>query len=617
MSKQSVRFIVGLMSFALLGVLAMQYYFINESYYFKSQLFDRLVNDALKNVSLKLEKQEAAMFLSERVNHTKNNPKRVLALQPLKRKKEIKTTNPGLAFAKLMRIKQAKADSLFKIQDSTIKSNYPNVLVFNDIAAPEATDASNYKFKINVAQIEDEYGFSHNVVQSVIREKQVRPKNTKSKNTALIDSVRQYLIFDDQAGAVLKILPRSNFLAKINANNLVLEKERKRKEIEAKNVKIYLDSVEKKTSNDNLLQDIANEYRRVNISFKNRINSKTTDSLLNFELQNSGIVLDYNYKIYSNLNDSLIYLKAKQKNNSFLPYNTYKTPLFVNDVVRDGGYLTITFPKKNSVIINNMRVVLASSGALLLIMVGSFAYTIFSILRQKKIAQMKTDFINNMTHEFKTPVATIMIASEALSDPDINHDTGRVSRLAHIIFDENKRLGNHIERVLNIAKTENADLNIEQSPIAANKIILAVADSLRLQLQKENATLTLNLEAINDTILSDELHLSNVIFNLLDNAIKYSNQNPYITISTQNIAKELVIKITDKGIGMSKDQLKKIFTQFYRIPTGNIHNVKGFGLGLSYVNIMVKKMNGTIQVKSEKDKGAEFTIKFKCLISNN
>ncbi len=608
MSKQSVRFIIGLMSFALLGVLAMQYYFIKESYSYKSQLFDRTINEALNNVSLKLERQEAAVFLAQKTFKEIIKPKANSVANSIIKKYRNKNLNPGLAFAKLMRYKQKKADSLFKLQDSTIRTNYPNVLVFNDVAPAEYADLSNYKFKISVEQVEDEYGFSHNVVQSVVREKQIKPASKSLKSPTVVDSVRQYIIFDQQDGPILKILPRSNFIATIKAKNIELEKQRRLQENVAKNVKKFLDSAETKVKNGHLLQDIANEYQQVNIPLKNRIKPQITDSLLNIELKNSGIFLDYNYKINSNLNDSLIFLKANQT--TFNPYNTYKTPLFKSDVVRDGGYLTITFPQKNSVILSNMRVILASSGALLLILIGSFAYTIFSILRQKKNAEIKADFINNMTHEFKTPVSTIMIASEALSDPDINYDTNRVNRLAGIIYDENKRLSDHIERVLNIAKAEETDVIIESVPFGVNQIILDVTHSFRLQLQREDAQLNLNLDAINDTILGDKLHFTNIIFNLLDNAIKYSTNQPYIALSTQNIGKEIVIKIADKGIGIGKDQQKKIFDQFYRVPTGNIHNVKGFGLGLSYVNTMVKKMNGTINVKSEKDKGAEFIIKF-------
>jgi two-component system phosphate regulon sensor histidine kinase PhoR len=230
------------------------------------------------------------------------------------------------------------------------------------------------------------------------------------------------------------------------------------------------------------------------------------------------------------------------------------------------------------------------------------------ILQQKKISEMKTDFINNMTHEFKTPVATIMIASEALKDSEVRKDESRMDRLANIIYDENIRLGNHIERVLNIARIEKENLKLEQKEIAVHDLMSAVADSMSLQFQKYGAEIKLMLDAKNDLILGDELHLSNVLFNLLDNALKYSSTHPEIELSTLNSGSNLIIRVKDNGIGMNRDQLSKIFEQFYRIPTGNLHDVKGFGLGLSYVNTIIKQLKGQIKVKSEKDKGSVFEI---------
>ena len=223
---------------------------------------------------------------------------------------------------------------------------------------------------------------------------------------------------------------------------------------------------------------------------------------------------------------------------------------------------------------------------------------------------MKTDFINNMTHEFKTPVSTIMIASEALRDNDLVPDKNRVTRLANIIFEENERLGSHIERVLNIARIEKDDFKLEKKPVDVNEMINAVVDSMALKIQKHHVNLNMQLNAENPVINGDELHFSNVIYNLIDNAIKYSFENPDITVSTYNKNGHIVIKVADKGIGMSRDQQAKIFEQFYRIPTGNLHDVKGFGLGLSYVNTVVKRLNGMITVKSEKEKGSEFELKF-------
>jgi two-component system phosphate regulon sensor histidine kinase PhoR len=201
-----------------------------------------------------------------------------------------------------------------------------------------------------------------------------------------------------------------------------------------------------------------------------------------------------------------------------------------------------------------------------------------------------------------------MIASEALKDPEITADTSRIKRLAGIIYDENMRLGNHIERVLSIARLEKKELHLEWEPVEVNDLIVAVTDSMHLQLQKKDATLVLNLEAENSTVNGDELHLSNIIYNLIDNANKYSVDPPRITISTRNSNKSLIIDVADEGIGMEKDQTKRIFDQFYRVPTGNIHDVKGFGLGLNYVKDIVTQMKGSIKVRSEKDKGTVFEI---------
>ena len=205
-----------------------------------------------------------------------------------------------------------------------------------------------------------------------------------------------------------------------------------------------------------------------------------------------------------------------------------------------------------------------------------------------------------------------MIASEALKDDEIARDTKRVSKLANIIYEENVRLGSHIERVLNIAKIEKDDFKLDIKSVDVNEMITTVLDSMLLKLQKHDVKIETDLNYADGPMMikADELHFSNVIYNLVDNAIKYSNDTPEITITTQTKNKQAIIKIADKGIGMSHDQQTRIFEQFYRIPTGNLHDVKGFGLGLSYVNTIVKRLNGSISVKSEKDKGSEFELRF-------
>jgi two-component system phosphate regulon sensor histidine kinase PhoR len=363
-----------------------------------------------------------------------------------------------------------------------------------------------------------------------------------------------------------------------------------------------------------VMQKLAEEYEKADEPLGTRINQLQIDSLLRFELQNKGIFLPFSYEITTASHDSLIYSNAQnfssEKPHFILAGNSYQTPIFAKEVVNDPGMLKIVFPEKNRLILNRMTATMGISGGLLLVLILCFAYTILLIFRQKKISEMKTEFINNMTHEFKTPVSTIMIASEALKDEEIIEDKARVSRLAGIIYDENVRLGSHIERVLNIARIEQDDFRLDLKEIDVNDQITAVVDSMSLKIQKHNAAVNLDLNASFALIKADELHFTNVLYNLIDNAIKYSNEQPEINITTKNTDNHLIITVADKGIGMNRDQQAKIFEQFYRIPTGNLHDVKGFGLGLSYVSTIVKRLNGNISVKSEKDKGSVFELKF-------
>jgi two-component system phosphate regulon sensor histidine kinase PhoR len=622
MKRKSIISIMALMSFALLGVVAMQYYFIKESFGLKSQIFDQSVNDALKNVSIKLEKKEAMAYLTKKAeteirqkeeeilrSKTKASNEQIKTL--LAEKKKFERERQIIAFVKKMKNNQAKSDSVFKIRDSTLRSRYPHRLVYNGPVIADNVPFS-VNLKIDVDEITDQYGNISLIQRQSLLETPAITNNIRivKRGSSVVDSVRKYMVQDPVLGTVLKTIAKPNYLTGISEKELLLASTKAQNQREAIKVNRYLDSVEKNGNKNMVFESIASEMQQVNIPLKKRVQPQTIDSLLALELANNGINLNYNYKISSAQEDSVIFTNASQKDNFKVLADTYRTVLFSKDMFRDAGYLTVTFPQKSKLILNNMGTILFSSAGLLLVLAASFIYTISSILRQKKVSEMKNDFINNMTHEFKTPVATIMIASEALKDPEINDNKARVNKLAGIIYDENIRLGNHIERVLNIAKLEKDNLKLELDPQDVNGIITTVVNSMSLQLQKRNGNVTLNLNDNLADVVADELHLSNVIFNLVDNAIKYSNNDPEISIETAQVGKQIIVKIKDQGIGMNKDQQKKIFDQFYRVPTGNLHDVKGFGLGLSYVSDMVKKMNGTITVKSEKDKGAEFEIKF-------
>lgn len=597
------------MAIALLGVMGMQWYFFRQSYQLQSRLFDQSVHEALNNVVERLAKRDANNFLEKKAEFISLPAPVIIERAPQylavpEKPVRIKRRIPRMSDEKYMLAQQRKADSIFMIRDSLMRARYPNLLSFNDaVSATELKDLQ-YNLRVDVFQVEDAFGQIHEQTRRTIsKATKDRPQiNTVINGAApgiLPDSVTQYIVFDPIEGAFLRTIPRPRL------KNLPRPPEAPDAEQEnrVQKVKQYF----AKENKEDVFKDLYQEYRAVDVPLNKRVHPQTLDSMLRAELRNLSILSNYEYKVTSAMRDSLIFTRASNQT-KFLPYNSYETPLFPKDMIRDSGMLTITFPNKNSIILSNMTAMMGLSGGLLLVLIFSFGYTIHSILMQKKISEMKTDFINNMTHEFKTPVATIMIASEALKDPELTNDKSRIERLANIIYDENIRLGSHIERVLNIAKIEKGDLKLDHRDVDMNDLLSAIVDSMYLQLQKRNASIELDLKARYSIVSGDELHLSNVIFNLLDNANKYSPENPQIKISTFTSGKNLIIQVADKGIGMSKDQLSKIFDQFYRIPTGNLHDVKGFGLGLSYVNNIIKRLNGAIRVKSEKDLGSEFEI---------
>jgi two-component system phosphate regulon sensor histidine kinase PhoR len=245
-----------------------------------------------------------------------------------------------------------------------------------------------------------------------------------------------------------------------------------------------------------------------------------------------------------------------------------------------------------------------------IIIIAAFYLTVRTMLRQKKLGDIKNDFINNMTHEFKTPIATISLAVDAMRNEKVIHDKDRISYFNAIIKEENQRMNRQVETILKASQLEKQEVDLNLKPIHAHEVIKEVADNFTLQLEEKQGKAELLLNAQNDLVDADEVHFSNLVNNLIDNAIKYSKENvpPMVKITTQSTAKSFIIRIEDNGIGMNRETLKKIFERFYRAHTGNIHNVKGFGLGLSYVETMVEAHGGEIKADSTLGKGSVFTI---------
>jgi two-component system phosphate regulon sensor histidine kinase PhoR len=274
--------------------------------------------------------------------------------------------------------------------------------------------------------------------------------------------------------------------------------------------------------------------------------------------------------------------------------------------------LIVVVPNIKNIVTKSMLPSMIFSIVLIVVVIAAFYLTVHTLLRQKKLSEIKNDFINNMTHEFKTPLATISLAVDALKNEKVISDPKKLTYFSGIIKEENQRMNRQVETILKSALMERQEVDLNLKPLHIHQIIEDVADNFILRLNEKQGELETHLQADNDMIEADEVHISNLINNLMDNAVKYSKDNvpPHISISTTSSGKSIFIRIEDNGIGMSRETLKRIFEKFYRAHTGNIHNVKGFGLGLSYVKNIVEAHGGKVKAESTLGKGSCFTIEF-------
>lgn len=339
-----------------------------------------------------------------------------------------------------------------------------------------------------------------------------------------------------------------------------------------------------------------------------RVNFNELNSILERFLVNNGVDLPFTYSIVDK-QGKLIYknnvdFKSNEKVNN---NNIYTQRLFPSEVSTRTVYLQVVFPTKQDYIVDSMTLLLPSF-ILIILILGVFIVAIIIIFRQKQLNNIKNDFVNNMTHEFKTPISSISLASQMLQDPAVGKTPQTLKHISSVIHDETKRLSFMVEKVLQMSVFEREKSILKLNEIKINSLIKDIISNFSLKVTNKGGKIISKLEATNDLALIDEVHFTNVIFNLMDNALKYSDKPLLLTIETRNEKNNLVISVEDNGIGIQKDDLKRIFDKFYRVSTGNLHNVKGFGLGLAYVKKIVTVHKGTIKVESEPNIGTKFTI---------
>ena len=526
------------MAVALLGLIALQFYWIKTSIEVNRERFSNNVHDALNEVVRKLEKHEAFQIARMKMENSINVVKDDFMME------YDSMGNPNWREEK-------------KIQSRQIISPEENIT------------GSGYKYELKEELVISKSGVARKLYDNIgLNEPKAMGISPVALQPAGIDSTNWFN----------KIKQQSNF---------------------------------KLSRMSDMVSGVLNEWMQMDKNIKNRITQDQIDSLLRQEITNRGIDIDFYYAVQSREN-KLPEIVFANTENAFkrkdVLESDYRIKLFPTDVFDKLNLLYIYFPDKDTFVIREMWLLLASSAVFILLIIYGFAFAIYTIIKQKKISEITNDFISNMTHELKTPISTVSLACEALMDPDIRALPNQSNRYLGIIKEENERLSTQVEKVLQIARLDRGDFKLKIEKVNLHETIDQAVKNINLQIESRDGEIITNLKAKKPEIEGDQVHIINIINNLLDNANKYSLEKPRITISTKDIEGGIQLNIKDKGQGIAKDMLNKIFDKFYRVPTGNLHDVKGFGLGLSYVKTMINAHKGDISVQSELKKGSSFTI---------
>lgn len=332
---------------------------------------------------------------------------------------------------------------------------------------------------------------------------------------------------------------------------------------------------------------------------------KELDSLVNIEMAGFNPRLNFQYEILDEPADTF-----DQFISSGDHMNTCKKKLFPSSTTAHNLHILVKVIDPVKAVLNEMKLVLVSSVLFMFIIIYSFVFTINSLVRQGKLSQMKSDFINNMTHELKTPITTISLATEALLDRNVEMSPDKVHNMSRLISKENNRLKSQVERVLQMERLDRNRIKLDKEEVSLNEFLKEILQNVTIQVESKQGAISWSLKADKDLVSIDELHIGNVIYNLIDNAIKYSPGRIEIFVNAYSHGDNIFVDIEDKGLGIAKDLQPRIFERFYRVPTGNLHDVKGFGLGLSYVKEMMNLHHGDVRVTSRAGKGSTFTLIF-------
>jgi two-component system phosphate regulon sensor histidine kinase PhoR len=566
MNKKFFAGIIILMGVSILGIIAVQLIWMNNAIQVKNELFNRSVNEALNNTVNKLEDLHNFGI----VNHM------VFDFDSL--------------------------EWMNEMNDDIIRIAPPPPPVFDNNSTPNPPNPVH-----------------------VIRQKKPGDKNTRieikvdrspHKKGAFSYQIETNTKTDNEKSNFEDVRKSGNAVFIVNSDTIVsdIDSLYKISQIKIDSFLTTLDSVaifqpdiskraqQKGTRLKRIADRAISEFETWDVR---KIDEEQLQSVLEEELLNRDIPIEFEYAI---IQDSSIISEKPVADSLQLLETEFQVKLYPNDIFQKNLQLALFFPGRDSFVYRSLNWLLLLSFLFSLIILLTFALSVFYILRQKKISEMKSDFINNMTHEFKTPIATISVATDSITNPKVVNDPERIRYFAGMIKKENLRMNRQVEDILTIARLDQKDFEFNWEAIDVHELVDDAIQGIKIQIEKRNGKIETSFAASNSVITTDKIHCTNVIYNLLDNANKYSADSPQIRISTLNKNNGILISVEDKGIGMTKAVQSKIFERFYRQTTGNIHNVKGFGLGLNYVKAVLEANHGTISVQSESGKGSRFDV---------
>jgi two-component system phosphate regulon sensor histidine kinase PhoR len=551
MNRRLFIFVIILMGISLGGIILFQLFWIRNAINIREEQFNKAVNTALRETADKLEKQENMWILNDRIS--------------------------SFSAPRLKLIHESDSNTLFLSSDSAYaatagyqynldaNSNYV-VNVWNDDNENEIIE---YKYGVKIDSIRDHVDWAMTSID--------------------IDSLSEFLTHDI-------------IFVGDDKDSLMIHGS----EIHSDDEKGYV-IVRKAQNLSEAFIKLAYEIETNPVPITKRINEGALKGILTAEMFNKGIYPPFEFGVM-NVDSLRSFPIASPGFDTLNISKEYVVSIFPNELLSESNFLVMQFPGRNIQIIRSMFWPLAGSLLLTLIILTTFGITIFMILRQKKLSDIKSDFINNMTHEFKTPIATISLATDSIANPKIIGNEKEVRYYTDIIREENQRMNNQVESVLRMSLLDKHELEFNFIDSDIHCLIEKAVAKLSLQLEDRKAKVDLKLNAKDPMVYIDPDHFTNAILNLIDNALKYSEEDPAIMISTSDTAKGIAISVSDNGMGMSREVQARIFDKFYRKPSGNIHNIKGFGLGLSYVKAIMDAFGGNIRVHSEPGKGTTFIM---------